>query len=305
MGIGDDRNMQEQIIAVQNMQNYIEKHYCDNITLVDLSKVSLFSPWYSYRLFKEYTGHTPSDYIRRLRLSRSALRLRDEKVSVTEIAFDMGFQSIEGYQRAFYKEFGCNPNEYAKHPVPIYLFVPYGVIFNEIRRTHKKIEEESNVFIQVIRKPERRVIIKRGKTAKDYFKYCEEVCTNGVDCDIWGLLTSMPSISEEPVSMWLPPKYIKPGTSEYVQGVEVAIGGEAVIPDGFDVIELPAADYMVFQGEPFAEEEYCSAIEGVQEAIKRFNPETRGYSWDTENPRIQLEPIGSRGYIEMLPVIMR
>lgn len=289
--------MQEKINAVQNMQDYIEAHFCDEISLADLARVSLYSPWYSYRLFKEYTGHTPADYVRRLRLSKSALRLRDESVTVTQIAFDMGFQSMEGYQRAFLKEFGCNPNEYAKHPVPIYLFIPYGVIFNEIRRNHKKIEEEANVFIQVIHKPKRNVIIKRGTNATEYFTYCEEV-----GCDVWGLLTSMHSICGEPVCMWLPKEYRKPGTSEYVQGVEVALDSEETIPDGFDIVELPEADYMVFQGETFAEEEYCYAIEGVQEAIKRFHPEARGYRWDDRSPRIQLEPIGSRGYIEMLAV---
>lgn len=291
--------MQEKISAVQKMQDYIEAHISEDISFADLAKVSLYSPWYSYRLFKEYTGHTPAEYLRRLRLSKSALRLRDEKVTVTEIAFDMGFQSVDGYQRAFSKEFGCNPNEYARHPVPIYLFIPYGVLYNEIRRTHKKLEEEANVFIQVIHKPKRNVIIKRGIRATDYFEYCEEV-----GCDVWGILTSMHSFSGEPVCMWLPEKYRTPGTSEYVQGVEVAIDCEKIIPEGFDMIELPAADYMVFQGEPYAEEEYCSAIEGVQEAIKRFQPETRGYRWDTENPRIQLEPVGNRGYIEMLPVKM-
>ena len=289
--------MQEQLMAVQKMQDYIEKHILEEITLSDLARVSLFSPWHSYRLFKAYTGLTPADYIRRVRLSRSALSLRDEKKSVTEVAFAMGFQSVDGYQRAFRKEFGCNPKEYAKHPVPIYLFIPYGVMFDEIRRTHKKIEEECNVFIQVIHKPERRVLLKRGIKAADYFDYCEEV-----GCDVWGLLTSIHSISGEPVCMWLPEQYRKPGTSEYVQGVEVEPDYDGEVPEGFEVIDLPEADFMVFQGEPFEETEYCAAIEGVQEAIRCFDPRGRGYRWDEENPRIQLEPVGSRGYIELMPV---
>ena len=41
--------MVEQTYAVQRMQDYIEEHYKENITLADLSKESLFSPWYSYR----------------------------------------------------------------------------------------------------------------------------------------------------------------------------------------------------------------------------------------------------------------
>lgn len=289
--------MQEKLLAVQKMQDLINEHLKEEITLAALAKVSLFSPWYSHRLFKEYTGLTPADYIRRIRLSKSALKLRDEGVSVTEVAFEMGFQSVEGYQRAFRREFGCNPNEYAKHPIPIYLFIPYGVMYNEIRRNHQRIEEEIDVYVEIIRKPERKVLIKRGIKADDYFAYCEEV-----GCDVWGLLTSIPSISGEPVCMWLPEKYRLPGTSEYVQGVEVSVDYDEMIPEGLDVIILPEADYMLFQGEPFKEEEYCAAIEGVQEAIKRFEPAARGYKWDEENPRIQLEPIGSRGYREMVAV---
>ncbi|NLG04638.1 MAG: helix-turn-helix domain-containing protein [Clostridia bacterium] len=289
--------MQEQIVAVQNMQNYIEQHLLEEITLADLAGVSMFSPWHSYRLFKTYTNYTPADYIRRLKLSKSALRLRDEDVTVTELAFEMGFSSVEGYQRAFHREFGCNPKEYAKHPVPIYLFIPYGVLYSEIKREHKKLEEETNVFIQIIHKPERKVIIKRARTAADYFEYCEEV-----GCEVWGLLCSINSISGEPVCLWLPEEYREPDTGEYVQGVEVPLDYQEEIPEGFDTITLPEADYMLFQGEPFREEEYCAAIEGVQEAIKRFNPLSKGYRFDSTNPRIQLEPIGMRGYMELLPV---
>ena len=57
--------MKEQIIAVQRMQDYIKEHFDEDITLADLATVSLFSPWYSYRLFKRYTDLTPADYIRR------------------------------------------------------------------------------------------------------------------------------------------------------------------------------------------------------------------------------------------------
>ena len=59
--------MDERVLAVQKMQDFIEKNLYKKITLLDLSKVSLFSPWYSYRIFKEYIGLTISDYIRKLR----------------------------------------------------------------------------------------------------------------------------------------------------------------------------------------------------------------------------------------------
>ncbi|MEG0308495.1 MAG: AraC family transcriptional regulator [Clostridium sp.] len=289
--------MQEQIEAVQRMQDYIEDNINDNITLSDLSKVSLFSPWYSYRLFSKWINLTPSDYIRRLRLSKSALRLRDEEQKIVDIAFNIGFGSVDGYQRAFFREFGINPSEYALNPVPIYLFTPYGVKYRTIEKEKMIMENVKNVFIQRVEKPVRKVIIKRGVKATDYFSYCEEV-----GCDVWGLLISIKSISGEPVCLWLPPNYIKSGTSEYVQGVEVAINYDGEVPEGFDVIELPGAKYLMFQGEPFEEVDYCNAIEEVWNSIKKYDPSVMGYSWDKLNPRIQLEPIGTRGYIELVPI---
>ena len=106
----------------------------------------------------------------------------------------------------------------------------------------------------------------------------------------------------QPVCLWLPERYRKPGTSVYVQGVEVASDFDKPVPDGFDVISLPAADYLMFQGEPFEEEDYCEAIEAVQESAGKYEPSVIGYQWDAENPRIQLEPVGVRGYIELYAV---
>lgn len=288
--------MEEQREAVQRMQDYIMANLCGKITLADLSTASLYSPWYSYRLFTQWTNMTPADYIRRLRLSKSALRLRDENCKILNIALELGFGSVDGYQRAFCREFGCNPREYATAPIPLYLFTPYGVKYQATRK-EKQMETVKSVFVQVIEKPARKVLIKRGVKATDYFAYCEEV-----GCDVWGLLTSIKAISGEPVCLWLPASYITPGTSEYVQGVEVSINYDGVVPDGFDVIKLPAAKYLMFKGEPFAEEDYCEAIEQVQAATKKYDPTVIEMQWDKSNPRIQLEPIGTRGYIELLPI---
>ena len=74
------------------------------------------------------------------------------------------------------------------------------------------------------------------------------------------------------------------------------------IPQGFDVITLPEAKYVMFQGEPFAEENFGAAIEEVQTAINKYDLSVIGYERDDENPRIQLEPVGARGYIELLAV---
>jgi AraC-like DNA-binding protein len=283
------------------MQDYIREHIQEDITIEDLAEVSAFSTWHARRLFQKYLNMSPAVYIRRLKLSKSALRLRDEQVTVLDVAMDLGFGSVDGYQRAFRREFGCNPKEYSSSPVPVWLFTPYLIENKSVKeRNVSKMSENKeirNVFIQVIEKPARKVIIKRGIKADEYFSYCEEV-----GCDVWGLLTSIRSISGEPVCMWLPKHLRKPVTNEYVQGVEVESDFSGSIPEGFEIIDLPAAKYLLFRGEPFAEEDYEQAIVEIWEAEKKYDPAFIGYEWDKDNPRIQLEPSGKRGYIELVPV---
>ena len=285
----------EQRIAVRRMQDYISEHITEEIDIADLAKAASFSPWYARKIFIKYLDMTPAVYIRRLKLSKSALRLRDEDCQILDVAMDMGFGSVDGYQRAFRREFGINPREYSTSPVPIWLFTPYFISKNE--RTVSDMSEIRNVFIQVVEKPARKVIIKRGIKANEYWSYCKEV-----GCDVWGLLTSIKSISGEPVCLWLPEHLRKPVTNEYVQGVEVETDYNGSIPDGFEIIDLPAATYLLFRGEPFAEENYESAITEIWEAEKKYDPAFIGYEWDDKNPRIQLEPVGTRGYIELVPV---
>ena len=230
--------MREQVLAVQRMQDYIEKNRTEEIRLSDLARASLFSPWYSYRLFREHLGLTPTEYIRKYRLTQAAEQLRGGGVRVIDAAYDAGFSNVDTFTRAFYREFGLKPSDYMKNPVPVPFFIPYGAKYRELRKENIDVSNIQTIFIQTVRKPERLCIIRRGRRAEDYFPYCEEV-----SCDVWGILMSMQSLCGEPVSMWLPEKYKKPDTSTYVQGVEVETGYTGMIPEGFDTIHLPEAEY--------------------------------------------------------------
>ena len=156
------------------------------------------------------------------------------------------------------------------------------------------------VFVTLEHRPERLCLVRRGVEAQDYWSYCQEV-----GCEVWGLLLSMCAEGVEPVSLLLPDRFRKPGTSAYVQGVEVPIDYAGEVPAGFDTLRLPAADYLRFQGQPFEEEDYCAAIGQVVAAADAYDPAHLGLAWDDENPRIQLEPRGERGHIELRPVRAR
>ena len=214
---------------------------------------------------------------------------------MTDAALEFG--SVDGYQRAFRRAFGCNPGEYIRTKSPIPLFIPYGVKFRELRKETVNMESVQSVFVQLQKRPARKVLIKRGVRAEEYFAYCEEV-----GCDVWGLLTSMESLCGEPACLWLKPPYQKPGTSSYVQGVEVPENYDGPVLAGFDIISLPETEYLVFQGEPFREEDYAQAILVLEQAMEKYDPALIGYQWNDAEPRIQLEPRGQRGYIELRAV---
>lgn len=293
----------EKINAVQRMQDYINEHINSPITLSDLAKAAGYSQYHSARIFRELTGKSPFEYLRALRLSKAALCLRDNLAKVIDVAFDFVFDSHEGFTRAFTRQFGIPPRKYSEDPKPIKLFMPYRIRDyyltmqkGEIGMSEKK--ETKTVFVQVVERPARKLILKRGIKADNYFDYCEEV-----GCDIWGILVSIKEAMYEPAGMWLPDKMIKPGTSKYVQGVEVPQDYSGEVPDGFDIIDLPPCKLMVFQGEPYAEEKFGEAIAEIWDVMKKFNPEIYGFEWaDEDSPRIQLEPQGYRGYIEARPV---
>lgn len=293
----------EAIMAVQRMQEYIDDNILRKITLKEIALVAGYSPWHAARLFKEVIGKAPFEYIRALRLTKAALILRDSNEKIVDVAMDFVFDSHEGFTRAFSKEFGMPPSKYSQYTPPIKLFMPQKV-FDTYRAFHKgeRIMSEKNntksVFVQVIERPIRKVLLRRGEKATEYFAYCEEV-----GCDVWSVLSSVKEAMYEPIGMWLPKHLIKEGTSQYVQGVEVPIDYANSIPDGYELIELPPCKLMVFQGESYNDEDFMDAIGEVWNHIEKLDPSIYGYQWAPETaPRFQLAPMGYRGYIEARPV---
>jgi AraC-like DNA-binding protein len=290
-------------IAVSRMQEYIDSNLMNQITLKQMANAANYSPWHAARLFKESTGCAPFEYIRALRLTKAALVLRDGQPKIVDVAMDFIFDSQEGFTRAFTKEFGISPKRYSRNTPPIKLFMPQKAssVYRYYHQGGRKMNTENKiktVFVQVMERPARKVLLKRGIRATDYFEYCEEV-----GCDIWSVLTSVKEAMYEPIGMWLPTHLIKTGTSEYVQGVEVPLDYTNTIPDGFELISLPPCTMMVFQGEPYDDEDFMEEIGQVWDHIDKFNPEIYGYQWAPQDaPRFQLIPMGYRGYIEARPV---
>ncbi len=100
---------EEAILAARRMQEYIENHIMEPITLSNLAKACGYSQWHSERLFKDVIGKTPFDYIRALRLSKAAIILRDKKPRIIDVAFDLCLIPTRGSPRRFQGNSDCLP----------------------------------------------------------------------------------------------------------------------------------------------------------------------------------------------------
>ena len=105
--------------------SYAENQFGDKITVADMAKASGYSVPQFSRLFTEFSGITPIRYLNMLRILKSADMLLQGKKSVTDIAFECGFESLEVFERNFKKYFGVSAAEYRcfglSAPSPFYL----------------------------------------------------------------------------------------------------------------------------------------------------------------------------------------
>lgn len=285
--------------AVRRMRKYVEQNLGQPISLAQLGRAAGYSPWHAARMFKQHTGKSPFDYIRKRRLEGAAQALREGDTRVIDVALDFVFASHEGFTRAFSKRFGMTPKRYIKLTRHGWPALPRKGYHLTIRKGEKDLADKlDTVFVQVIDRPARKMILKRGIGAKDYYEYCEEA-----GCEVWDTLCDIKDALYEPIGMWMPEKMRPKGTSAYAQGVEVAFDYSGDVPEGFEIIDLPPCKMMVFQGPPFDDDDFEDAIGDLWASMKTYNPKLYGFEWaDEDAPRFQLIPLGYRGYIEARPV---
>lgn len=105
------------IQAFDRVIKHIEENLQQDISLDTLSNISNTSKFHFHRLFKEFFGESLSDYIKRRRLSYAAFQLVDTNRKIEDIAFEMNYNSIGSFTRAFTKHFKIPPAGYRKENI--------------------------------------------------------------------------------------------------------------------------------------------------------------------------------------------
>lgn len=92
--------------------SYINKNYDRKFTLDELAKISGYSKSRFSYLFKQFTGYTPTEYQRNIRLNSSCDLLCSTQLSVEEVAFKCGYDDAIYFSKLFKKKYGVSPTQY-------------------------------------------------------------------------------------------------------------------------------------------------------------------------------------------------
>jgi len=106
-----ERQNQEPTLVTKARQ-FIEAHQTGQISLAEVAAAAGASAFHFSKVFHKSTGLTFTDYVARLRAERARTKLLNPNARISEVAYDVGFQSLTQFNRTFRRVFGKAPSQF-------------------------------------------------------------------------------------------------------------------------------------------------------------------------------------------------
>ena len=97
---------------VLRAREYIDKHKTEELSLADVAKAAGASVFHFCKVFHKATGLKFTDYVARVRVEDARTRLLNPNLRISEVAYDVGFQSLTQFNRTFKRVFGQSPSDF-------------------------------------------------------------------------------------------------------------------------------------------------------------------------------------------------
>ena len=107
-----DAEKDSHVMYVEKAMNYIETNYSYPITVEDIAHYVGISRSHLFRSFQNYMSKSPKDYLSGYRIRQACRLLRETDLSVSTIAYSVGFENNLYFSKAFRKQKGMSPSEY-------------------------------------------------------------------------------------------------------------------------------------------------------------------------------------------------
>ena len=98
--------------SITRARQFILEHRGEELSLAAVAKTVNMSSYYFCKTFKKVTGLNFTDYLARVRIEKAKELLLDPNARVSEVVFEVGFQSITNFNRIFKRHVGKSPTEY-------------------------------------------------------------------------------------------------------------------------------------------------------------------------------------------------
>ncbi|MBZ6385921.1 helix-turn-helix transcriptional regulator [Pantoea piersonii] len=95
--------------VVKELIVWIEGHVTCHISVDDIAKISGYSKWHLQRIFREETGMSIAEFVRKWKIQRAANILRTGDESILSVALNFGFENQQSFTRVFSACYGIPP----------------------------------------------------------------------------------------------------------------------------------------------------------------------------------------------------
>jgi len=258
-------------IIIDEIDLCIKAHDDEALMLKHLSGKLGYSEFYISRKFKEISGMQFRDYLRFRRLAFALKEIRDTEKGILDIALNYGFSSHEAFTRAFKTAYGITPSEYRQNPIPVVLrtiIKPFDCYLLGIGGCGMANTSE-DVKIYFVTIPAHK------------FLHIKNDDVGGSEANS-GSGQIMAYINDPigRICSWGIPL-------AECYGVRLPLDYDGEVPPQMMLIDVPEAEYIVFEHGPFDyEQQNCGVEQKIEKAMKGFNYEEAGYCLDYTPGRI-------------------
>ena len=313
---------QKQIqIFVDEIDKCIKNYNDEALTLSFLSRSLGYSEFYTTRKFKEISGMQFRDYLRLRKLAFALKEVRDSDKSFLDIALDYGFSSNEAFTRAFKRTYGMTPSEYRKKPKPVVLRTKINPFDRYLLGLGEIGMMKSTDDIKTI--PAHKFLHIKNYESNGYWDFWQKQnLIPGQDYEtICGLLDSIKGKlddeggSEPNSGSGQIMAYINDPEGRLCDwgiprtechGVRLPYDYKGEIPPQMLLIDVPEAEYVVFEHGPFDyEQENRSVEEKIEAAMAAFDYSGTGYSFDATPGRITYFYFNPEQYFKYIRPVKR
>ena len=258
------------IQGIQRAIDYVEANITEEIDYEEVSKQAYSSSFHFQRVFGILCGFSLGDYIRMRRLSLAGEELSKGNAKIIDIAMKYGYDTSEGFSRAFTRFHGIAPNE-AKHGGKVKIFTPLSV--------KMVLTGGSKMDYRIEKRDAFEVVCKRKSVSKPQSANATTDITAlwqeyGVDGTIGKLISYIP---ENPVMKGLLGICFSSelNAKQFPYGIGVEYDGRK-IDDDFEVVTIPKNTYAVFTSKGKMPDAF---IETYHRVVTEFFPQSTQYEY--------------------------